>query len=498
MKERRNQKYLFWARVLHPIALIIYVVLCFYTYSLGQYGGVKRKVPIIVASFFILLVWFLWCILSERKHKKQDSTDSTKNVDSTQYKRRKYWCWLACLFLIVTTVITGVKVYESSIKYNGKLSWFLQDLKNKRQVEFTQNNIYEYGLQGIFDAIESKVELPTKLYLSSESDFRLKFQEDGTILSFNTYLYGKNEKGETKSFLISYNQHSSDEITLYLNGYVNGDYQEANNFQLFMDMMELIPLKDTVSRWGQEEYGILYSGVRDWGYNTSGILILDQEGNTRQDEFAEEKIIEYTVSVYVPGKEDLITPARFVPEWKKPIITPNENTDEKNKTIGYTDMDGEEAFFTSIDKGYRLKVVDAALGSRFYSLLVTEDGGKNWETLNPDPFLGDTGVSAGISFIDENLGFIAMSHSGGSYGDLYRTEDGGITYEKISLSVVEASLNEKETYEPYDFPAMPYKEDKKLMLLVGQGQDGDYMGGNKALYESFDDGITWQYKEAQN
>src|SRR5699024_12787763 len=59
-------------------------------------------------------------------------------------------------------------------------------------------------------------------------------------------------------------------------------------------------------------------------------------------------------------------------------------------------------------------------------------------------------------------------------------------YTTLFRSKVEVRLNETETYNPFDFPEKPFVEDGKLYLLVGQGQDGDYKGGIKALYQSED------------
>ena len=40
---------------------------------------------------------------------------------------------------------------------------------------------------------------------------------------------------------------------------------------------------------------------------------------------------------------------------------------------------------------------------------------------------------------------------------------------------------------------MPYSKDGNLEVLIRQGSDGDYNGGSKALYESKDQGNTWEY-----
>jgi len=54
-------------------------------------------------------------------------------------------------------------------------------------------------------------------------------------------------------------------------------------------------------------------------------------------------------------------------------------------------------------------------------------------------------------------------------------------------------LIEDQVQEPFDFPEMPYEQDGKILILVGQGQDGDYKSGIQALYQSEDQGKTWTF-----
>ncbi|WP_052950873.1 hypothetical protein QJR52_09060 [Clostridium baratii] len=152
-----------------------------------------------------------------------------------------------------------------------------------------------------------------------------------------------------------------------------------------------------------------------------------------------------------------------------------------------------QEFYLSSKNIYALGVAGAALGSRSYALYETNDGGKTWDIINNDPFNGRMGGATGITFIDNKLGFIALSHSGGSYGELYRTDDGGASYKEVSFPEVKVKLNEKETYNPFVLPGMPYREGNELRVLVGQGSNGDYNGVCKALYESKDEGKTWKY-----
>ena len=281
MKKKKN--YSFLAKTLNPLVLIIYGILCFYLYSLSQYGGVRRKAPIIIGSAVLLLLWFLWCYYKRCKNTKvieenQENIELTKRISSKHKKIifSKLWFFIACFILIATTFITSMKIYQSAVSNNGKLSWFIGDLKNKRQISFVHNNIYENDIEGIFDEIESKINLPQDLYIST--DFKLKFRKDGTITSFDTYVYGKDEKGQTESFLISYDTNKSKKIIVYLNGFVAAEFNEEKKLQHFIDIMKWVPLEETVSPWNDDQFGIIYSGLRNWGYNTEGILYVDQDG----------------------------------------------------------------------------------------------------------------------------------------------------------------------------------------------------------------------------
>lgn len=482
---RENKNYKFRALILNPLTLIIYGITSYYIYSLLKYGGVRSKLPVILIGTTILFVWFLWCIHSYRKENKV--------YGSSNYF--KTWYFTALFILLLTTTIVGINVYKSGVPFKGRLSWFIHDLKNKKEIAFIHNNIYDDGLEGLFKDIGKRVNLPEELYLANK--LQLEFDKDGEINSIYTYLYGKDDKGETRSFLISYNRDKSRNLVVYLNGHVNDDYNEEMELQPAIDLMNWISLKERVDRWDEEKYGVLYAGVRDWGYNTDGIIYINMNMDTgkietKKAENPENEILGYTLSVYIPGKEDTVTPARYIHSGLR-VVDEKKDQQAKQWDIGYSYKDGEDTYFLNENLGYKLSVVDAALGSRFYALLQTKDGGNTWSTINPDPFLNRTGVSSGITFINEELGFIGLSHSGGSYGELYRTSNGGISFARVSIQEVEVLVNGLEAYNPFDFPEMPYQENGKLFLLVGQGQDGDYNGGIRSVYETKDDGKTWEY-----
>lgn len=420
---------------------------------------------------------------------KKDLNKSVSVWRKSLYK--VIWTYIAIIIMVLATLFYGYKIYHSATNFNGKLSWALNDLENKRTIKFEHNNIYENGVEGIFTDINEKLHMPETLYVSDS--FSLNFETDGTIKSFDAFLYGKNDKGELESYLISYDSNKSKKITIYLNNYINADFNEDKLIEPLINTIKVIPFKETVSKWNEKQYGILYYGKRSFGYNKDGIVYIDLEGNTKLADEVSSEIIGYTVSVYVPGKEDICTPVRYnLTEDLNNIKKYKLSAEESNKPARSANSEDKE-FYLSDNIGYKLKVVGAAAGSRFYSLYGTKDRGTTWDTINEDPFIGRGGVAAGITFINEKLGFIALSHSGGSYGELYRTEDGGLSFEVVNLPEVKVALKGEETFTPFDFPGMPYKEDGILNILVGQGADGDYNGNSSALYQSKDEGITWEY-----
>lgn len=198
---------------------------------------------------------------------------------------------MALTILLLVTLTTGTKVYQSAINYQGKLSWFIHELKNKRKIEFVHDNIYHDSLEGIFEDIQKEMTLPKKLYVFT--DFRLKFNKDGQIISLDTFLYGKDQEDKTQSFLITYDRNKEKDVTVYLNGYVDANYNGEKKLQPLMDLAQWISFEKTVSGWSEEQYGILYTGFRNWGHNSEGIIYIDENGETKQLEASNDEVVLY-------------------------------------------------------------------------------------------------------------------------------------------------------------------------------------------------------------
>lgn len=474
--------------ITNPVILIVYWIFCYELTTLCMYGRFNNNMNILIACVVFFITMIAIYIIRARKNKES----RFKLVNS------KTWKCISLIIIIILTVFYGAKIYKSGIKYNGKLSWVIQRWQTERNIKFKKNNIYEYGVNGVFEDINKRYELPEKLYMAD--DLSVKFDKDGTITHFETFVYGKDKGGKEKSYLISYDKNKSKDIKLILDGFVNATYSNDKLLDPLFETVNCISIKDTVSKWNASEFGLLYKGKRNWESNREGIVLINKNGNEVPVELAGDKLVGYTVSIYVPGREEEITPVRYNlltdSYWFK--FQNTETEDALNKSKNELDLvtgnsNSKDEFYLKDGVRYKLNVDDKATGSFFYSLHQTTDGGNKWTVLNDNPFNGPTGEASGMYFIDETIGFIGISRDGGSTGELYRTDDGGKSFNKIEFENKEVTLDNGASISPFDTPGVPYEKDGGLYLNVGQGADGDYNGNSSLLYSSKDKGKTWEY-----
>ncbi|HBE84782.1 MAG TPA: hypothetical protein DDW53_03750 [Lachnoclostridium sp.] len=483
----------FWLLMVNPLTAAVYLVFLQRLYRLCQFGGKRRNIPILAGCLVFFCVMLLIAMIASVKkgRRAEEQTDILKEAvlrknNKGRWLYRSYMSVLL-IFYIGTTLFYGEKIVLSASNFNGKLSWFLYERTHKRTVEIAHDHVFSGGVDKMIEDLKQTLQMPEELYVATS--FNLHFKPDGTITSLETYLYGIDDKGKLKTYLISYDGSKSKRATVYLDGSVSEQDKDRKKLQPMLDILKQVNLEEAVQSWGEQEYGFIYYGVRDWGNDSTGIICLDlNEGNQASAETGS-NIRGYTVSVFVPGKENEITPKRYLAASKEEELSGSEAMSEDKPAAINPD---EEFQFENGDR-FRLNVVDAALGSRYYTLECSDDGGINWKVVNLDPFLGQTGVAAGIAFIDEKLGFFCLSHNGGDEAELYRTDDGGKTTEPVQLpySVMEKNPNQDS---PFDFPQMPYEEDGILKMVIGQGADG----GQEVLYQSEDGGISWEFVMENN
>ena len=118
-------------------------------------------------------------------------------------------------------------------------------------------------------------------------------------------------------------------------------------------------------------------------------------------------------------------------------------------------------------------------------LFHTTDGGKSWQYVGPagpDAMTEGHSLTTGAVFINNRVGFLTIRDS--ETPDIWRTEDGGKTWERQNLP---------EVPDYYCMAYAPEERDGVLCLYVGMEEYSEY-GGSKAKYESRDEGKTWEYR----
>ncbi|ALC80193.1 MULTISPECIES: hypothetical protein [Bacillus] len=89
-------------------------------------------------------------------------------------------------------------------------------------------------------------------------------------------------------------------------------YDPNNDLSLVSNMLKTIPVEDQVKCWNEEKNAVLYKGIRDWGNNLEGIRCIGEKGEINVPSIVDTRIIGPTISLYIPGKENMITPERYV------------------------------------------------------------------------------------------------------------------------------------------------------------------------------------------
>lgn len=167
-------------------------------------------------------------------------------------------------------------------------------------------------------------------------------------------------------------------------------------------------------------------------------------------------------------------------------------------TVLDTDIPGIRAKFCSFPTpqvGYLVLAGSRTMSQEGHTIYKTEDGGATWKVVGNDP---STRILLDARFISEDVGFFSYPQinyeSSGQVQEhrlgFYRTQDGGENFELVSLPI------DEEHQDIFIEAEAPYFEGSKLVVLVNQGDSGDYMGGRVcAKFVSEDLGATWSYLE---
>lgn len=488
MKEilRKPNRIIYWITLFNPIAIILFYKFMDVLSALCMYGGIRRRVPTIAGCGLLLFIWFvLWTLIYHKKFKCSEC-----RFPKTLF--RIIFC-MEIMVLLTIVEFFGARIIESGMKYNGKLSWKIDEWIRSKKITLEHNNIYEDGIEGIFEDLETKLDLPEELYLVNQ--FSVKFNYEGTITDIYSFFYGRDDSGKTRTYLLDYSNRKSDKMTVWMDGNAGGEYDEADKMQPLFDLMNHVDLKNELSRYNNEQsscdFELKYFGYREITSSTD-LCVLDQDGaSIPLDSVLTEngKYSGYEFAVYTPDKDGVLV-SRYMDGYHRIII--DESEPEVKYEIGKSTSvreDGSVYYLINESKGWRLVVIDAAAGSRWYVIESTSDGGKNWNRIEPDPFNGElSGVADSIQFLDEQIGFVLMSGASESHSRLYRTTDGGNSFSMVELPIELIDVEIPDLAE-HDYITMPYVENSVLKVSLRLEK---YDCGS-IYFESKDNGETWYY-----
>ncbi|MCD8197690.1 MAG: hypothetical protein LUE24_11110 [Lachnospiraceae bacterium] len=476
--------------------LIFYISGLYQLWRLCQYGGVRRRLPgLLLSAAAFLLCLILW-LVSRRAMPEREAGLGKRIV-----------LFLELLIFAGATLFFGAKIVYAATPYNGALSWKLDEWRRKREATLTHDNFYESGAEGILEDLDAAFDLPETLYVTNT--FEIGCDTEGTIRTIEAFLYGENDKGEKKTYLISYDAEKSGKMTVWLDGNVSGGYEEENLLEPMLTILDLVDWERQLDGWSalisEEVCEISYSGYRSftskaglYEVSENGIE-LDSDAVSQLDAGGElcGYAVTLDISEDIPSLHFILEP-EYVSQSELNAEREEEQTAEAiDAESWYVDSaDGTMYYFLNKSRGWRLVVVDAAAGSRAYVLQSTDDGGASWADVNGDPFLGAAGVAEGLIFYDENWGVAGLGSASGSYSRLYITWDGGESFTQIELDMetVETLPDTAAKYgfaaQDYDYLCMPEEEDGVLSVLVTT----DQIESEGVLFESADQGWTWTFE----
>jgi len=142
--------------------------------------------------------------------------------------------------------------------------------------------------------------------------------------------------------------------------------------------------------------------------------------------------------------------------------------------------------FTSKEDGYLILSGDRTMSFEGNAVLRTHDGGKTWETVGS---VKTDNMAYSGGFIDDKLGFFSFSSRGYTERPiLYRTIDGGKNWSEVQINVPSQYAG------IFTVSEIPVFKGSQGTLLVDQGPNGDYQGGEvQAKFVSKDKGATWSF-----
>ena len=248
-------KYIY--KITGKVSLILYIFMLYQFWHLCQYGGLRRHIPMLALGIIGLVGTVVLWLISKRHNQEVNSGDNGN----------KKLFYTEMILLIAATLFFGGRIVYSAVPYHGALSWKLDEWMRKKEVELEHNNLFEDGVEGILMDLDEALQLPEELYIANK--YQVSFDENGTIQRIYAFIYGKNEAGEKKTYLIDYDADSSNDMTVWIDGNVNGEYSDDMRLSPMIEILNNSDWTSQVEAWAetfeeQQIYEILYMGRRSF------------------------------------------------------------------------------------------------------------------------------------------------------------------------------------------------------------------------------------------
>lgn len=291
------------------IGIAFYFLFLYQAWKICQYGGVRRNLPILLLAVVGGIICAVLLLCSGRKKREKE------------IKGKKNALFIAeIIVVLLVTGYFGVRIVYAAIPYNGRLSWEIDEFLHKKEIDFVHTNFLEDGVEGIFTDLDKALDLPEKLYITKS--FTLSFDEHGEISKLDTFLYGKDEKGTTKTYLISYDKAKNEKITVWVDGEANTNYNSDMQLNPMLQILKTADYKERVAAWASlyeaQQYEILYYGRRSFS-TAEGLVIVDGEEGVLSQLQSGGEVLGFEVSLHMP-EQDGTMPVRYMsnPEYISP------------------------------------------------------------------------------------------------------------------------------------------------------------------------------------
>ncbi|MDO5695457.1 MAG: hypothetical protein Q4P30_01710 [Eubacteriales bacterium] len=487
MNNEQSPKYpLKWKVCIKVMTLAMYTLLLLNLRQFAQYGGLRRYI-IPITVFFLLTVGGFICRLILR-HKIPETV--RKNTG------RRIRVLLSPLAYIIVTLLFGGMILYSAIPYNGYLAWKIDAFLKEKKVPLRHDNLSRYGIAGILDDLRQSLDLPEELYMAD--DFTLRYDTNGNLLSLETALYYKNDDGHLKTMLISYDPSKDHAVSVHKNVFIHTDFHPDKKLSPFLQLANAEIITEDLQRHPGEVRTLQYVGKKCFD---AADRVMAAPGDTETANCiagvkSHDHICGYTAIFNNPDNPDE-QPVRYITGAERPSPGQLQAMENETSDTPNTNTSDDICYFLPghEDIGYRLKVSDAALGSRFYVLEITENGGKTWSMRNADPFEGHTGIASGMIFTDMQHGFLRLSGAGGNHAAVYVTFDGGKSISRIQLPPEALTQSTKAMMEaglkPSDFTVeqLPELHGNRWTLQLTSEEFSTF----SLSFFSDDGGKHWQY-----